>query len=56
MMTAHHVGNLAPSEPAAVMQAENPDGSLLHFILGVAAVIFFENFNVSKSKSRSTNE
>jgi len=32
-MTAHYVGNLAPPEPKAVMQAENLDRSLLHFIL-----------------------
>lgn len=38
-MTVHHVGNLAPSE-LAVMQEENTEGSLLHFILGFATVIF----------------
>lgn len=39
-MTAHHVGNLAPSESVAIMQEENTEGSLLHFILGFATVIF----------------
>lgn len=52
-MTAHHVGNLAPPEPSAVMPAENPDGSLLHFIVGFAAIIFLR---ISMYLNKNSNE